>query len=46
VAERGDRTAADEQLREAETLLEQEGLVLDPADRPEYDKTFELARGA
>ena len=45
-AERGDRDAADEQLREAEALLEQTGLVLDPADRPEYDRTVELARGA
>jgi ATP/maltotriose-dependent transcriptional regulator MalT len=45
-AERGDRTAADEQLREAETLLDQAGLVLDPTDRPEYDRTVELAHGA
>ncbi|MGZ4320279.1 MAG: hypothetical protein ACXVRD_13265 [Gaiellaceae bacterium] len=45
-AERGDRAAADAKLKQAEELLDQSGVVLDPADRPEYDKTVELARGA
>lgn len=43
-AERGDSAAADEQLREAEELLDSAGLILDPADRPEYERTVALAR--
>jgi ATP/maltotriose-dependent transcriptional regulator MalT len=43
-AERGEKTLAQERLAEAERLLDQAGLVLDPADRPEYERTVELAR--
>jgi hypothetical protein len=43
-AERGELPKADEQVRRAEELLDQAGLVLDPADRLEYDRTVELAR--
>jgi tetratricopeptide (TPR) repeat protein len=42
-AERGDRVRARELLGEADRELEGEGLVLDPADRPEYERTVELA---
>lgn len=41
-AERGDRAQAEELLEEADRELASEGLVLDPADRPEYERTREL----
>jgi ATP/maltotriose-dependent transcriptional regulator MalT len=43
-AERGDPAQARKLLTEADERLAAAGLVLDPADRPEYDKTVELAR--
>lgn len=43
-AERGDRTRARHLLDDADRLLADTGMVLDPADRPEYEKTVELAR--
>jgi tetratricopeptide (TPR) repeat protein len=42
-AEVGDRAQARQLLGEANRELETEGLVLDPADQPEYEKTVELA---
>jgi ATP/maltotriose-dependent transcriptional regulator MalT len=44
-AERGDRAQARELLGEADRELEAEGLVLDPADRLEYEQTVEFAQG-
>ena len=44
-AERGDRAQARKLLGEADRELEADGLLFDPADRPEYEKTVELARG-
>jgi hypothetical protein len=44
-AERGDLAQARELLGKADGELAAEGLVLNPADRPEYEKTVELARG-
>jgi ATP/maltotriose-dependent transcriptional regulator MalT len=43
-AERGDRAQARKLLTEADERLAAAGLVLDPADRLEYEKTVELAR--
>jgi ATP/maltotriose-dependent transcriptional regulator MalT len=43
-AERGDRARARELLAEADEELATAGLVLDPTDRPEYDKTVALTR--
>lgn len=43
-AGRGDRTSAERLLAEADELLTSEGLVLDPTDRPEYERTVELTR--
>ena len=42
-AEHGDRSRARELLASADEQLAAAGLVLDPADRPEYEKTVELA---
>jgi ATP/maltotriose-dependent transcriptional regulator MalT len=43
-AERGETAAARERLADAERLLVEAKLVLDPADRPEYERTVELAQ--
>ena len=43
-AARGERARARKLLAEADERLAAAGLVLDPADRPEYEKTVELAR--
>ena len=43
-AERGDSGRARELLAEADGELADAGLVLDPPDRPEYEKTVELAK--
>lgn len=43
-AERGDRAQARKLLAEADERLAFAGLVLDPTDRIEYEKTVELAR--
>jgi len=44
-AERGERASAHGLLEDAERRLADSGLVLDPADAPEYERTVELARG-
>jgi hypothetical protein len=40
---RGDKERARELLAGAGQVLADEGLVLDPSDQPEYDRTVELA---
>ena len=45
-AERGDKALAQERLAEADRLLDEAGLILDPADRREYERTVALARAA